>query len=264
MIDTGFWYLFPISILIASIAMMAGIGGAVLFSPLFMLVFGMDPVQALAAGLVIEVFGFSSGVFGYMREDSIDFRIVRKLIIVTLPGTILGVIIGRYIPGWMLKLMLACLLIYLSYQFLVKDKECLPKHPRFTRKKGRAPADMIGSSIKASNAVGGAILGMISSGLGEINEYNFLKKLKLPLHLASGTSVYLVATSAIVGVVIHGFFILREGFSPHILSLLLFAVPGVVTGAQVGVWLSSKIRTDMGKYVGTLFLLLGIITLLGS
>lgn len=39
-----FWYLFPISILIATIAMSSGVGGAVFFSPLFMLVLQLEPV----------------------------------------------------------------------------------------------------------------------------------------------------------------------------------------------------------------------------
>lgn len=35
------WYLFPVSILIATIAMTSGIGGAVFFSPLFILFLDM-------------------------------------------------------------------------------------------------------------------------------------------------------------------------------------------------------------------------------
>jgi len=46
-----FWHLLPISILIASIAMSSGIGGAVFFSPLFMLVLKLEPNIAIGLAL---------------------------------------------------------------------------------------------------------------------------------------------------------------------------------------------------------------------
>ncbi len=53
--------------------------------------------------------------------------------------------------------------------------------------------------------LGGLLVGMISSGLGEVNKLNFLKKLKMTVPAASGTSVFLVAISAIVVVCPHLF-----------------------------------------------------------
>ena len=38
-----YWYVFPVSILIATIAMASGVGGAVFFSPFFILVLGIPP-----------------------------------------------------------------------------------------------------------------------------------------------------------------------------------------------------------------------------
>ena len=97
MIDTSLWFMFPVAVGIATIAMSAGIGGAVMFAPFFMLVLRLDPLLALGAGLAIEVFGFSSGVIGYWRKHVIHFDIVKKLIILTIPATIVGVVFGRSI-----------------------------------------------------------------------------------------------------------------------------------------------------------------------
>jgi hypothetical protein len=46
MIDTGLWFMFPVAVGIATIAMLAGIGGAVMFAPFFMLVLRLDPLCA--------------------------------------------------------------------------------------------------------------------------------------------------------------------------------------------------------------------------
>ncbi len=266
MIDPSLWFMFPVGVGIATIAMMAGIGGAALFAPFFMLVLKLDPVIALGAGLIIEFFGFSSGVIGYWRKKEINFKIVKQLILFTAPATIAGVLLGRVFPAFILQVMLALLLLYLAYQFLLKGKECIPKDPRCTgispfRVKGLVP-----SVIKGTSFLGGLLIGMISAGLGEINELNFLQKMKLPVTTASATSVFLVAMSATAGSLLHVYFLVHQGeisIFANVISILTFTVPGVIVGAQSGVWLANTINVkSMGKFVGILFLLLAILTLM--
>jgi len=72
--------------------------------------------------------------------------------------------------------------------------------------------------------------------------------------------------SAIIGVCAHTYFLFISGdiaiFS-HVLSILIFTIPGVVLGAQVGVLLSNRInRKSMGKFVGALFVVLSALTFL--
>ena len=258
--------MFPVAVGIATIAMSAGIGGAVMFAPFFMLVLRLDPLIALGAGLAIEVFGFSSGLIGYWRKKVIHFDIVKQLIILTIPATIVGVLLGRIIPVFFLKVLLALLILYLAYQFLLKGKECLPKDPRCTGVSTIPGELVLSKTVKATTLLGGLSVGMISAGLGEVNEFNFVQRLNLPVPAASGTSVFLVAMSAIIGVCAHTYFLLTEGgitIFGHVFSILVFTIPGVVLGAQVGVLLSSRInRKSMGKFVGALFVVLSILTFL--
>ncbi len=122
-----YWFMLPVAVVISSMAMMSGIGGATLFSPFFMVVLGLDPLLALASGLLIEVFGFSSGVIGYIRKKTINFFLVRKLVVLTLPATIIGVALGRFFPVFILKVMLGLLLLYLAYKFYCSGT-CMVKH----------------------------------------------------------------------------------------------------------------------------------------
>ena len=266
MIDTSLWFMFPVAVGIATIAMLAGIGGAVMFAPFFMLVLRLDPLIALGAGLAIEVFGFSSGVIGYLRKKAINFNIVKQVIVLTIPATIVGVVLGRVFPVSGLKVLLTLLILYLAYQFLLGGKECLPKDPRCTGVSTSSERLHLTRMVKATSMLGGLLVGMISSGLGEVNELNFLKKLKMSVPAASGTSVFLVAMSAIVGVGAHAYFLIRQdelSVFTNVISLLIFTVPGVVIGAQVGVMLSNRInRKAMSKFVGVLFMVLAILVFL--
>ncbi len=268
MIELEFWFMFPVAVVIASIAMMAGIGGAVLFSPFFILVLKLDPLLALASGLAIEIFGFSSGVIGYWRRKSIRFDIVRRLIILTLPATIVGVMVGRLVPVIALKIILGLLILFLAYQFLFRGRECTPKDPRCTGVSQGTGKVRLTPFIRGSSLFGGLLVGMISAGLGETNELNFLQRLRLPVPLASGTSVFLVASSAIVGVATHAFYLFtREDVTAisDTFSILVFAVPGVVIGAQIGVFLSGRVnRRAMGKFVGVLFAILAVLSFISA
>ncbi len=264
MIDTSLWFMFLIGTGIATIAMMAGIGGAVLFAPFFMLVLKLDPLIALGAGLIIEFFGFSSGVIGYWRKKEIDFGLVKRIIIFTVPATVAGIFLGRLIPAFILQVMLALLLFYLAYQFLFTGKECIPKDPRCTRASGVSGTWVVTRVTRLTSLMGGLLVGMISAGLGELNELNFLKRMKLPVATASATSVFLVAVSATAGSILHAYFLVRQGdasiFS-NVISILVFTVPGVIVGAQIGVFLANIINTAiMGKVVGALFLILAVLT----
>jgi len=268
MIELEFWFMFPVAVVIASIAMMAGIGGAVLFSPFFILVLRLDPLLALASGLLIEIFGFTSGVIGYWRQHSIRFDIVRKLFILTLPATVAGVFVGRLVPVIALKIILGVLILFLAYQFLFRGKECTAKDPRCTGVSAELTQVKMTPFIRGSSLIGGLLVGMISAGLGETNELNFLQRLKLPVPLASGTSVFLVAASAIVGVATHAFFLATGEDVKALtdaLSIVVFAIPGVVIGAQIGVFLSNRVNSrSMGKFVGVLFAVLAVLTFLSA
>lgn len=48
------WWVFPTSIVFATVAVGSGVSGALFFSPFFMIVVGLSPAQAVGAGLLTE------------------------------------------------------------------------------------------------------------------------------------------------------------------------------------------------------------------
>jgi len=95
-----YWYMFPISIVIATLAMASSMEGGVLFAPTFILLFPLvgsptlSPVEAVGVSLITEVFGFSSGVLAYWRQRAIDFGTAGFLLKFTIPMAILGSILS--------------------------------------------------------------------------------------------------------------------------------------------------------------------------
>ena len=66
---TMYWFMFPVSICVALCAVSAGIGGAALFGPIFLIAFpllGEDYVigsarTSVVLAIILETFGFTSG-----------------------------------------------------------------------------------------------------------------------------------------------------------------------------------------------------------
>ena len=257
MIELPIWSLFPLALVVSTISVAGGMGGGLLYTPLLVLGYGLSPLLGLATALVLELFGFVSGLVQYVRLKSIDYSLVKKLIIFSVPGTIVGVMLSRVIPSNVLQWLLAGTLVYLSIIFLRGHIKTKPKHPHYTGLKHPHPEVDVTSQILASTMFGGGLVGLLSGGLGEINEYNFLTKIGLKPAHAAGTSVMLVSISALVGIILHGLLFVYEGETLQLQSLapiLLYSVTGVMVGAWLGVRIATHIGVRHLKYLlATLF-----------
>jgi len=61
------WWVFPTSIVFSTVAIGSVVAGALFFSPFFMLVVGLTPVQAVGAGPLTEVLGMGNGLRSYVK-----------------------------------------------------------------------------------------------------------------------------------------------------------------------------------------------------
>ncbi len=172
------WYLFPVSILIATTAMASGIGGAVFFSPLFMLVLKLEPVVAVGTALATELFGFSSGVYAYWRERLIDYKVGLVLLMFSVPAAIVGTLASDAAPAALLKTVFAVGVVYIGSQLFAAyrreqaaqkeiESEAEQEHEsELVDRRGRVFRYTVCNKRQgmAFAAVGGAFLGMISVG----------------------------------------------------------------------------------------------------
>ncbi len=70
--------------------MTSGVGGAMFFSPLFIIVLGLPPSVAVGTALTTELFGFSSGVYAYWKRRLIDFKLGTSLLMFAVPAAIVA------------------------------------------------------------------------------------------------------------------------------------------------------------------------------
>jgi len=94
--DITYWYLFPLGIIISAMAMSAGIPGANFWIPVYLFILKLDPLISFWVALLTMVFGFGSGVIRNLYQHTVNWYIVRKYLIPTIQGVIIGSILSGY------------------------------------------------------------------------------------------------------------------------------------------------------------------------
>lgn len=273
-----YWYMFPVSVLVATVAMASGVEGATFFTPLFILALGIPTKVAIATGLIAEVFGFSSGLFSYARRRLIDYRLGRNLIVVTIPMALFGTWVSRYLPPDIVKVVLGVGLFAVAMSFLRRpyredifriDQAIETEYGGPRAERCLTPAGEKKICYKVCNrtegrmvaAIGATFVGLVSTGLGELNDYFLLQRCKVPSKVSIATSVFtVVITSGTASVGHAAELVLGGGLgSVNLLaSLLIFVVPGVIIGGQVGPFVAARVpERVVVRTMGILFALVG-------
>ena len=276
-----YWWLFPVSICIATIAMSSGIGGAVFFSPLFLLVLGLSPTIAIGSALITELFGFGSGVISYRKAKLIDYGLAKSLLVYSIPAAIVGSLVADYFSGDLLKGIFAVGLIFIGWQLFISFRE---------ERRHKADRDALAETesafeselIDASGTVyrytvcnkgvgklfaviGGALVGMISVGLAELEEYQLVARCKVPTPVAVATSIFTVVITVFFASLGHIYQFVTDANSDvlqQVMNVVLFTIPGVIIGGQIGPMVQKRINPDLMKVtIMVLFITIGLFIL---
>ncbi len=276
-----YWFMLPIAVVFATVAMASGVEGATFFTPLFILALGLPPEIAIGTGLITEVFGFASGLFAYARKRLIDFKLGLALLIVTVPMALIGTWLTVYIHADILKTILGMGLLVVAVSFLrsPEPKDIVRADDAIEDEYGGEKSETClttsgGETIcytvcnrtegRTIAGVGGLFIGMISTGLGELNGYFLLQRCRVPSRVAVATSVFVVAVTALVASTGHFIKFVQTGGDTlnTVLSLVIFTVPGVIIGGQIGPLVSSRIsQHTLERGLAALFIIVAVLML---
>jgi hypothetical protein len=279
-VDLSNWWLFPVAIAIAAVANGAGIGGATFFSPLFVIVLGLEPAVAVGAALATEVFGFASGVVAHARAKAIDWRVVRLLASASVPAAIVGSLVAGVAPETLLKVVLGVGLFAIALTFIrhhdpeEQDEQIAMGidvvQPSQMRRIVTSDDQVYEYNLcrtaegRTGAGIGGLFVGLISTGLGEANSFTLVKRCRVPSRIAVAVSVATVAITALAASVTHAIGFLTDPNAEYgtIASIIVFTIPGVLIGGQLGPKLVGTVpERKLIRGLGWLFLVIAAITL---
>jgi len=275
---TLYWFMFPVSILVATCAMLSGIGGAALFTPIFILVFPLlgpeyvleSTIAAIGTALITQTFGFLSGFVGYYRRRLIDFRLAARIVLVSVPVAIVGALTAGIVHDSVLLASYAILVAVLS---IVMWRNRPPETTAAVAMKDagwRTITDSCGHRYSydvptfspagsALTATGAFLTGMVSVGIGEVTISQLTRK-GLPIAVAAATSVMVVITTVVFASAALVVQMVEDGGWMAVpWNLLCYDIPGVLIGGQIGPRLQGRISPHtMRRAISVLFVVLAV------
>lgn len=237
-----------------------GAGGGFILMPILLLTQpDMPPDIATAISIAVVAINAISGSIAYARSRRIDYKTGLIFSLATIPGSIAGVFVTKYIPLNIFHIVFGCLLVIVATYLFIKNTKAqharAVQHQDFKKGKGyvtRTLTDKAGVSYTYSyNLVYGIIISvlvgflspLLGIGGGIIHVPAMVQVLQFPVYLATATSHFILAIMSTVSVCVH----LYEGnYSSELARNMVIGLGiGIIPGAQLGAFLSHKIKTHV-------------------
>ncbi len=238
------------SFLVAILFSLLGLGGGIIYTPLFYLA-GLPLLTAIPVALLLNMLSTASASVTYLKQRLVDIKIAAPIILTSIPGALAGSYIARQMNTKAIVLLLSIVL------FLAGLRILLFRNIGFSVK--------VGENEKVLLCAGsGFLIGVISSIVG-IGGGTFIVPLLIILGYetknAAATSTFVIVFISLAGFTGH----IIQGVEQLDVSLLLFAGAATIIGAQLGSRLIFK-RISSGvieKMFALVLILAGIKLLYG-
>jgi uncharacterized membrane protein YfcA len=236
---------------VGSLGTLIGAGGGFIMVPALLILYPNLSAETLTGmSLAIVCANAVSGSIAYAYKRRIDYRSVVYFSIAAAPGAIIGSYLTSLIPRKNFEFGFGIVMILISLYLLfykIKAASFLnaeSKHPI------RILTDREGNqhSISYSFNLGiiiSTFVGFFSSllgiGGGVIHVPALVGLLGFPVHIATATSHAILAIVSLLGVAEH----IVRGDIDAVMRQVMWLIPAVVVGAQLGAHLSHKVKDSL-------------------
>lgn len=207
-----------------------GGGGSILTVPLLAYVAGMDAKQAIATSLLVVGTTSAIGAISHARAGRVQWRTGLIFGAAGMAGAYAGGLLARYIPGSILLIGFAVMMIATAIAMLRGRKNTTPHN--------EATHHLPIPKILAIGLIVGLVTGLVGAGGGFLVVPALALLGGLPMPIAVGTSLTVIAMNSFAGLAGHL-------TSDHINWPLALAVTAAaITGALLGARLTTHIDPD--------------------
>ncbi len=230
MTPLGALVLFAIGVAASIFGSIVGLGGGFVIIPVLRVAFGVPPAQVAGTSLLMVLANTGASTFGYLRNRVVDLRLALPFTLGAVPGSIAGVFaVKRFSPSGF-DIAYGCLLIVLAV--LVVRRRSVTSRPVGERTFAHDPR--IG-------VIAGVGIGFFSSlfgiGGGVVMIPLLLIAARMPPHIVTATSAFVITMTAPVGVVTHA--LAGDVDWPFTLPL----VAGGLVGGSIGPMIQKRVSS---------------------
>ncbi len=231
-----YWYMFPISVVIAILANSSGFSGGILFQPIYNLFMNIPIQNAVATGIATETVGMTSGAIRYVMYKQVDLAVGFTMIMLTIPGVVVGNHALIIINGDLLKFVLGIIL------FLIASMQLLGAINKTFGQKEFVPIEDVYGYMWAP-PLGGFFSATTGTGMCEIAQPLLEKGLNLQTKKSNATAILIESTGDWIITILN----LHAGLIMW--DLWIFTGTGVIIGGQIGPYISKYLPDRIIKTV---------------
>ncbi|MDV9186725.1 sulfite exporter TauE/SafE family protein [Streptomyces sp. SR27] len=238
-----------VSLLIGVSLGILGGGGSILTVPILVYLVGQETKEAIATSLFVVGVTSLAALVPHARAHRVRWRTGLLFGAFSMAGAYAGGRVAEYIPGTVLLIAFALMMLATAYAMLRK--------PRDGAKKARpAHSDLPLKHIAVEGLVVGAVTGLVGSGGGFLVVPALAILGGLPMGIAVGTSLLVIAMKSFAGLAGH-----LSGVSID-WGIAMTVTVAAVIGSLIGARLAGRIPQDaLRKAFGWFVVVMGVFVL---
>lgn len=175
----------------------AGMSAAAVVGPVLTAFLGVPAYQAVGIGLLSDVLASAVSAYTYHKNGNLDIKNSLSLMLSVLAVTMVGSFVASLLPERAMGGTMQVALIFLGLRFILKPIVATKEQFAVIPPKERLIKSVIGGSMI------GFICGFVGAGGGMMMLFVLTSFLNYPMHMAVGTSVFIMAFTALTGGVSH-------------------------------------------------------------
>jgi uncharacterized membrane protein YfcA len=208
---------FTVGFIIGILAGLFGVGGGFLIVPTLIMM-GLPVHTAVGTSLACITISSLSSAYTHIRKGAVIYRVVFIKELFSMPFAVIGAYFSSFLPGKVLKIIFAFLLVYLSYRLIREQNSSCTKNA----------VDVNYLRVPLVGILAGLTSGLLGISGGVLNVPLFHTYIGLPMRYSVGTSSLSLFFTALAGTIAH----YRLGQVS--LSTALLLAPGLIAGAHFG------------------------------
>ncbi|MFN3198774.1 MAG: sulfite exporter TauE/SafE family protein [Bradymonadia bacterium] len=235
-----------LSALMGTVLGLLGGGGSIMAVPILVYVVGVGPKEAIATSLLVVGATSLAAMAQHARAGNVRWRTGLIFGVVAMLGAYLGGLVAGYIPGAVLLLLFAALMVATGFAMLRKARKKASNGAveAEVEKEGELPV----MKVALEGLVVGAVTGLVGAGGGFLVVPALVLLGGLPMKIAVGTSLLVISMKSFAGALGH-----LDHVTIDMTLTLVFtaaAVAGSFGGAALGRRLNAAtLRTAFAWFV---------------
>ncbi len=232
----------------------AGMSAAAMIGPMLTAFLGIPAYQAVGIGLASDVLASAASAWTYHKNGNLDIRNALTLLVTVLLMTVTGSYAASFLPERAMSSSTQIGMICIGLRFLLKPVTTTKEQMETVDARTRLIKSLVGGCLV------GFICGFVGAGGGMMLLFVLTSFLGYEMHMAVGTSVFIMAFTALTGGVSH----FMIGGTPDVLCLVLCVVFTLIWARIAAVIANRSDAVTLNRVVGVVMILTSAAVLLFS